>query len=115
MSEPQALAALDRGSPIEQLLAQPGTEPTVIEWLRLSPQSTGVNLVHHRVQDVGEADFVDLYEFPPVDADVEHGEGTVLATFSGSAEALAASVEHGARADRWVTAGMVQDEYAARR
>jgi hypothetical protein len=113
LTERQALGALDRGRCIEQLLAQSATDPSMIEWLRLSPQSSGVMLVRHRVRDVGTADYLDVYEFPPVELDEEHGEGSLLATLAGSAEALAASVEHGARADLWVMDGMIQDEYAA--
>ena len=112
LTERQTLGALDRGRAVEQLLVPSTTDHTVIEWLRLSPQSSGVSLIRHRVQDVGSADFVDVYEFPPVDVDEEHGEGTVLATFAGSAEALAAATTHGARADRWVNDGVLQDEYA---
>ena len=93
-------------------MPQSETEPQVVEWLRLSPRSSAVGLARHRVQDVGNADFTDVYEFPSVDPDEEHGEGRVLAMFAGSAEAVAASVGHGARADRWVNDGMVQDEYA---
>lgn len=106
------MGALDRGRPIEQLLVQSTTDHMGIEWLRLSPQSSGVALVRHRVRDLGSAAFLDLYEFPPVDPDEEPGEGAVLARFAGGAEALAASIEHGARADGWVNDGILQDEYA---
>jgi hypothetical protein len=112
LTERQAVGTPDRGRPIEQLLAQSATDQTVIEWLRLSPQASGVTLVQHRVRDVGSVDFMDVYEFPPVDPDEEHGEGTLLATFVGSAKAVAASVTHGARPDRWVNDGVIQDEYA---
>lgn len=93
-------------------MPQSGPEPKVVEWLRLSPRSSGVELSRHRVQDVGRTDFLDVYEFPSVDPDEEPAEGKVLAIFSSSAEAVAVSVRHGARADKWVNDGVVQDEYA---
>lgn len=83
-----------------------------MQWLCLSPRNEGIVLVKHRVEVVGNADFVDVYEFPAVDPDEEHGEGQALATFDRSVEALAASIEHGALPDRWVNEGVVQDEYA---
>jgi hypothetical protein len=103
------MGALARGRGVEQLLA---SEPTVVEWLTLSKDSTGITLRRHRVWEVGGHDFTDVSEFPSVDPEEDHGEGTVLATFTDGAEALTGSVEHGARADRWVNEGMVQDEYA---
>ena len=109
LTESQAAGALDRGRAIEQLLA---SDSTVIEWLRLSGRSSSITLFRHRVRDLGGDDFKDVYEFPPVDAEEEQGEGKVLATFTKGAEALAASVDHGARAGRWVNDGMIQDEYA---
>lgn len=109
LTEKQAIGALDHGRSIEQLLAR---DSSGVEWLRLSTRSAGVTLTKHRVLDVGSDDFKDVYEFPPVDAEEEHGEGIVLATFPNGAEALAACTEHGARLDRWVTDGMIQDEYA---
>jgi hypothetical protein len=108
LTESQAVRALVQGRSIEQLLA---TEPGAIEWLRLSSRPTGVTLIRHRVRDVGADDFKDVNEFPPVDPEEEHGEGTVLTTFTEGAEALAASIDYGARADRWVIDGMIQDEY----
>ena len=111
LSERQARSTLDRDRPIEQLLpVTKGGE--IVEWLCLSPRADGIALVRHRVKDVGSADFMDVYEFPSVDPDEEHGEGHVLATFDASSKALSRSGEHGARQDRWVTEGVIQDEYA---
>lgn len=112
LTESQAVGALDRKRPIEQLLAPASTDRATVEWLRLSPGSSGVTLVRHHVRDVGSVDFMDVHEFPPVDPAEEHGEGTIVATFAESTEALAASTQHGARTDRWVAEGVVQDEYA---
>ena len=84
----------------------------MVEWLRLSSGSSGITLIRHRVQNVGGGDLLDVYEFPPVDLEENHGEGTLLATFTASGEAIAASIDHSARPDRWVADGVVQDEYA---
>lgn len=109
LSERQAVSALRRGGVIEQLLT---ADSTVVEWLRLSGQASSIKLVQHRVRDVGSVDFMDVYEFPPSDPEEQHGEGAVLATFQDAAEAVTASVNYGARADRWVNESMLQDEYA---
>jgi hypothetical protein len=111
LTETQALGALSRGRDVEQLLA---SEPTVVEWLTLAKDATGITLRRHRVWDVGRNDFTDVSEFPPVDPEEDQGEGTVLATFTDAAEALTRSVEHGARADRWVNGGMVQGRVRGR-
>jgi hypothetical protein len=109
LSESQAVGALRQGRAIEQLLT---ADSSVVAWLRLSGRSSSVELARHRVQNVGSVDFMDVYEFPPTDIEEEHGEGVVLATFRDASEAFTASVNYGARADRWVNEGMVQDEYA---
>lgn len=109
LSESQAVSVLRRGGAIEQLLT---ADSTVVEWLRLSGRGSSIGLVRHRVRDVGTVEFRDVYEFPPSDAEEEHGEGVVLATFRDAAEAVTASVNHGARTDHWVNESMLQDEYA---
>ena len=111
LSEDQARSALDRRHAIEQL-HQASVGSGLVQWLCLSPRDDGIVLVEHRVEDVGTAEFVEVYEFPAADPGEEHGEGRVIATFGDSAEALAVSIEHGARPDRWVNQGKVQDEYA---
>lgn len=109
LSERQAISALARGDVVEQLLS---ADSTVVEWLRLSGRASSIELVRHRVQNIGSDIFIDVYEFPPSDPEEEHGEGVVLATFRDAAEAVTASVDYGARTDRWVNEFMVPDEYA---
>lgn len=111
LSEGQALAALRRGAAVEQLLSTPDRLET-LEWLCLSPRSSETYLIRHRVHNVSTPEFRDVYEFPPVDPDEEHGEGVVLDRFANAVEAFAAAGEHGAQPDRWVNEGVVQDEAA---
>lgn len=82
-----------------------------VEWLQLSGRSVRFHLDPASRPDVVGDDFKDVYEFPPVDPEEEHREGTVLATFADSDEVLAAGADHGARVDRWVSDGTVKDEY----
>lgn len=109
LSEGQAVDALRRGGAIEQLLT---SDSEVVVWLRLSGRGSSIELVRHRVQDVGGAVSMDVYEFPPSDEGELHGEGVVLATFGDANDAVTASVAFGARSGRWVNEGVIQDEYA---
>jgi hypothetical protein len=111
LTESQALAALGRGARVEQLLSS-SNSPEVLEWLCISPRSEAVCLVRHRVQNLSTSDFRDVYEFPSIDPDEEYGEGVVLGRFTDAVEALAAARQLGARPDRWVNEGVVQDKAA---
>ncbi|HVM13863.1 MAG TPA: hypothetical protein VM287_06000 [Egibacteraceae bacterium] len=66
----------------------------------------------HKVEDVGDAGFADVSEFPPVNEDEYVGEGRVVATVGDAAAALASAEEClGAHSGRWVNASLVGDEY----
>jgi hypothetical protein len=111
LTESQAFAALRRGAAIEQLLSTPD-RPERLEWLCLSPRSSEMYLIRHRVHNVIAPDYRDVYEFPPVDVEEDHGEGVVLGRFADAVAAFEAAGGHGARPDRWVNEGVVQDEAA---
>lgn len=111
LTEQQAVAALRRGASIEQLLTTTVSDGT-ISWLSITAGDDGFVLRHHAVLDDGDDDFLDVYEFRPVDEDDDLGEGTVLGTFSDVPSAFEAAAQNGARATDWVNAGLIQDEYA---
>lgn len=111
LSEEQALAVLGRGSAIEQLLPAPD-RPEVIEWLTISPRSAEVCVIRHRVHKASTPEYRDVYEFASIDPDEEYGEGVLLGCFADAVEAFAAAGSHGARPDRWVNQGLIQDEAA---
>lgn len=83
-----------------------------VEWLCLSPESSGFKLTRHRVENIADEDSLDVYEFPPVDVDEEVGEGLVVAICDDGALALDMAAQFGALPDKWVYRGLVQYEYA---
>lgn len=83
-----------------------------IRWLSVHAAGGGLTLSLHRVRDEGTNDFLDVTAFSPVDEDEEFGEGRLLGRYPDAATVLAAAEAAGGRSDRWVNAGVVQDEYA---
>lgn len=112
LTEPEALAALRRGRPVEQFLGRTETgETQVVRWLTAMPADSGYILALHQVEDIGTDDFADVTQFPPLDDDEYIGEGRRLISGDSPEEILQAAVEFGAQGDRWVSEGVVQDEY----
>lgn len=114
LSEQQALAALRRGETVEQMLTAVLDETRVVSWLVVQPAAERAFAVRlHRVtdEDVVEPDFLDLYEFTPLDDNEPIGEGHLVGEFPEAEHALSAAASLGARGDRWVNGGLVQDEY----
>lgn len=75
----------------------------------------GFDLRLHHVRDDGDADFLDVHEFQPVDEDEDSGEGRLVGRYPDAETVLQAAVVMGARPDRWVNAGVIQDECTALR
>jgi hypothetical protein len=111
LSKQQALSALGRGASVEQMLTETLGGQN-IRWLSVHAVGGGLALSLHQVQDEGTTDFIDVTVFSPVDEDEEFGEGRLLASYPDAATVLAAAEAYGARSDRWVNEGVVQDEYA---
>jgi hypothetical protein len=114
VSEQQTFSALRRGASVEQMLTDSLSERRV-RWLVALPDVDGITLRLHHVRDDGDADFLDVYEFQPVDEEEYFGEGRVVGRYPDAETVLEAAVVIGARPDRWVNAGVIQDEYAALR
>ncbi|MGK2876756.1 MAG: hypothetical protein ACSLEW_14155 [Nocardioides sp.] len=111
LTDNQSLLALKRGARIEQMLTRDLSEGKV-RWLVLEPGRSGVALRLHEVHDTGNANFVDVYEFPPLDEEEHHGEGRLVALCLDEDSALRTASSSGGSPGRWVNAGVVQDEYA---
>lgn len=105
---PAALApALARGAALEHLLRAPQTDGHAgAAWLELRPSRDGIALWRFAAADPGHAGSWDLYAW--LDAG---SEDILLGVFAGAEEALAAALEAGATPDRWVNAGVLQDDY----
>lgn len=113
----EAVAALRRGSQIEQLLdrrvlAEGGA---AIRWLTAFQSGGRFELVVHDVEDIGTDDFLDLSSFPPIDNEEDAGEGRSLATADEAEGVIDAAASHGACSERWVNFGVMQDEDLERR
>lgn len=115
LAEPFVLGALRRGRCVEQFLGPVGTpERPGIRYVEVRPVGGAFEIVLHTRRDVGHQGFVDVGEFPALDADDDEEEfGRLVATASDPLTALA-TAEHrtGAIRARWVNAGVVQDEYS---
>lgn len=113
LAEPFALGALRRGRSVEQFLGPAGTpERPGIRYVEVRPVEGAFEIVLHTLQDVGHEGFVDLGEFPALEADDDEEFGRLIATADEPRAALA-TAEHRTAAvrARWVNAGVVQDEY----
>jgi hypothetical protein len=111
LTEQQGATALRRGAAIEQLLTATLDEGTV-RWLSITATDDGFTLRRHDVLDDDSDDFLDVYEFRPVDEDEYVGEGILLDSFPDAPAAIEAATRNGSRMTRWVKGGVIQDEYA---
>jgi hypothetical protein len=110
LTEQQAVSALRRRAVVEQMLSTDLHEGS-FRWLDVRPSAATYTLRLHETVDDGTVDYLDVYEFRSVDEDDEFGEGIVLGEFGEISAVLEAAVEQGANPDRWVNAGVIQDEY----
>ncbi|MFI8233961.1 hypothetical protein ACIGDI_34670 [Streptomyces sp. NPDC085900] len=99
---------------MEQFLGPAGSpERPAVRYIEVRPARTRYDIYLRTLEDVGHETFVDLVEFPPLDADDEAEEfGRLVGTREDPLGALAAA-EDVTRAERgrWVNAGVIQDEY----
>lgn len=104
-------SALHRGVSVQQFVGafMDGDEPA-LRYLELrAAGEDGIELWVHEVYDDGDESFLDVGEFTRLDADDDDEPAARADTLD---EALAlAEQRFGARPDRWVNEGVVQDEY----
>lgn len=106
----QATAAVRRGRQVEQLLGRHRLADgrVLLRWLSVGPSGRGFGAVLH---EVFEVDWIeDSTELPPVNTDEYVGEGHTIDSFDSAEAAFEALGELGTRDDRWVNAGVIQDE-----
>lgn len=112
LTEAEARSALTRGASVEQFLGLADVNGRrAVRWLTVSGGRSYVVRLHE-VEDVGDDDFLDVSEFPPLDPDEYLGDGRTVADESEPDAAFAVAAKLGASADRWVNSGVVQNEYA---
>lgn len=111
LTSEQLLANLRLGKAVEQWL-MPRVEPdyAVLRWLRIDKEKDGqYSVTCFETFDEGDSDFADVYEFSPLDPDQPFG---YISSFESAIEALNFSVsKYGALKDKFVSEGMVQEEY----
>ncbi|MFG3290261.1 hypothetical protein ACGF3G_15840 [Streptomyces sp. NPDC048179] len=108
------VGALKRGRPVEQFLGPVGARGQLgVVYVEVRSVKASYEVYVHAVADVGYEGFLDLVEFPPLDADTDGEEfGRLVAVAEEPSTALAAAEEAtGAVRGRWVNEGVVQDEY----
>jgi hypothetical protein len=110
LTEQQALAALKRRAPIEQMLSK-DLDSGAFSWLAARPSGQVYTLRLQHTLDDGTKVYFDVYEFRSVDEDDDLGEGTLVGEYPDGASLLKAAAEFGATSDRWVNEWIIQDEY----
>ncbi|HEY1906318.1 MAG TPA: hypothetical protein VGG91_09760 [Myxococcaceae bacterium] len=106
---------LRAGRAVEQWLGrEESSAGAILRWLQIKKEKSGhIVTTLFEVYDVGSDQFVDLYEFPDVDADASfrasHVEDNEAAALDYAVTMLGADEAH------FVNAGVVQDEYRASR
>ncbi|MEJ7557060.1 MAG: hypothetical protein WKF66_02055 [Pedobacter sp.] len=100
------------GKTVEQWLGyKKYKDYTLLRWIRIEMEKNQEYTVAYIESfDEGNIDFIDIYEFGTLDPDEPAG---VLTTFSNQSEAINFSIrEYGAKLDKFVSEGMIQEEYS---
>lgn len=101
---------LSVGKAVEQWLSHESKEDyTVLKWLRIDKEKdSNYSVSYFECFDDGDDDFTDIYEFSSLDPD----EPYVINSFNSVNEALDFAVNnYSASLERFVTDGMIQEEY----
>jgi hypothetical protein len=87
------------------------TEYAYIRWLVIGRDKNLFSVIYHESFDEGNEDVYDVYEFSVLDPeDTPYG---VSHEFNSIEDAVAFAIKtYGASADKFVAAGMIQEEYA---
>ncbi|MFF3844922.1 hypothetical protein [Streptomyces sp. NPDC002328] len=103
-----------RGRSVEQFLGPVGSSDRPgVRYAEVRAARTSYEVWVHAVEDAGHEGFLDLDAFPPFDQDAEEEDfGQLLGRAEDPQVALVLAEERtGAVRGRWVSPGVVQDEY----
>lgn len=108
----QVMSLLGSGRSIEQWLGYfEAPAWRSFKWLAINPQPDGkFKVAVFEVFDDGDAEWLDVYAFEPVDPDFPGGVASVA---ESADEAVTAATGMGADNGKFVGAGMIQHVYAA--
>ena len=111
LTQEQLTGNLRLGKSVEQWLGHAAIDDYIIlKWLRIDKEKTGeYSVAYFQSFDEGNREFIDIYEFSAVDPDDMFG---VIHSFPELDEALRFAVEnYAASLNKFVSAGMIQQEY----
>jgi len=111
LTEEQLKFNIGYGRAVEQWLGfEEEQESTILKWLRIDKERNEMfSVTYFESFDEGSHEFLDMYEFSMVDPDEPFG---VINTFSSISDALTfASLAYNAAEDKFVSSGMIQEEY----
>lgn len=109
LSTTDILAALKRGQSVEQFLGVCPNQVGYIRHVELRPTASGVELWVFDVEDIGNQDFLDIYDFPDLEPDGREGPAV---HFEDAESALnAATATFATHPARWTNLGVAQSEY----
>lgn len=112
LAEPLTTTSLDRGKSVECFLGGGHRGATAtIRWVSVRKDGDQIEVTLWEAEDVGNAEYVDIYSFPTMGD--EPGDPIALVTFTELQDAIAHACKvWGADPKRFVNQGVVQDEYA---
>lgn len=114
LTSSEAEAAMNRGKSVECFLgscerdSKPG-----IKWVSARAGGNGVRVSVYETADLGNEEFIDVYEFGPLNPDLEFEDPDETLNFSSFAEFLS-GIENkfSGSTSRLVNEFIIQDEYA---
>ncbi len=107
----EAFNSLTKGIAIEQWIKDYAElNYVVIEWLRVDKEKdNSYSVAFFRCFDEGEEDFFDVYEFSQIDPNLPYG---LIQNFTSAEEAISfAIINYHCYGDKFINAGLIQDEY----
>ena len=107
----QLISLLRIGKPVEQWLNHEDKgKYTILKWLRIDKERDSTySVAYCESFDEGNENFLDIYEFSLLNPDEPYG---VIDTFDSLEKVLDFSIRnYNASEEKFVSAGMIQDEY----
>ena len=102
-------ATLHREVSVEQFLGRSPEHGECVRHVELRPAKGAIEVWVHDVEDIGNQDRLDLYDFPYLEPD---GPDAPVASFADPQDALAyASTSLATDPAHWVNQGIAQSEY----
>ena len=109
----EAESALKRGKAVECFVG--GCEHNGragINWLSIRSSGSGVDVSVYETADLGDESFLDIYEFGPLDPDLELEDANEVISFTSFSEVIKFIEQRFAgSSERLVNELMIQDEY----